>query len=477
MTTRTIPATRIADLVGDFDREPAYRGLAEAIRVLITDGRIPVGVRLPSERTLTEALRVSRTTVARAYADLRERGFLSSRQGSGSVAALPRGRNRLGDRLLPAPAENEDADLTCAAPTPPPGILAAYQRAVARLPSYLTGSGYYPTGLPALREAVAENYRRRGLPTDPDQILIVPGAQAGVSLAAHALAGRGRRVLLESPTYPNATGALRATGARLFGVDVDPDAPDAGELVRSVAQLRPDLAYLIPDFHNPTGHLLSAAGREALGAALRAAGTTAIVDESMVDLVLDPIEVPGPMALFAPGTITVGSMSKPFWGGLRVGWLRAPAGAVDALIGTRLSLDLGVPVLEQLVAVDLLEDPAPLLAHRRDALRESRDALAAALTERLPQWRFRIPAGGMNLWCRLPEPRSSDLADRAADLGVVLVPGPTFAPEGGLDRFLRLPYTQSADVLTGAVDRIASAWERTAPGVTRTRRTGPTLVA
>src|SRR5690349_23190001 len=100
-TSRTIAATRVAALIGDFDREPAYQGLAEGLRVLITDGRVPVGVRLPSERELTDALGVSRTTVTRAYAELRDRGFLVSRQGSGSVASLPAARGLRGDHLLP----------------------------------------------------------------------------------------------------------------------------------------------------------------------------------------------------------------------------------------------------------------------------------------------------------------------------------------------------------------------------------------
>ena len=93
---RLVSASRIATLLGDFDRSPAYRGLAEGLRVLITDGRVPVGVRLPSERELTEALEVSRTTVTRAYAELRDHGFLVSRQGSGSVASLPASRGHRG---------------------------------------------------------------------------------------------------------------------------------------------------------------------------------------------------------------------------------------------------------------------------------------------------------------------------------------------------------------------------------------------
>ena len=69
--TRVLAASRIATLLGSFDRDPAYKGLAEGLRVLITDGRVPVGARLPSERELTDAVAVSRTTVTRAYAELR----------------------------------------------------------------------------------------------------------------------------------------------------------------------------------------------------------------------------------------------------------------------------------------------------------------------------------------------------------------------------------------------------------------------
>src|SRR5690348_11357789 len=121
-TSRTIAATRVAALIGDFDREPAYKGLAEALRVLITDGRVTVGVRLPSERELTDALGVSRTTVTRAYAELREIGFLVSRQGSGSVASLPASRAHRGDHLIfpgSAPSPSCRRTSPVSATTPP----------------------------------------------------------------------------------------------------------------------------------------------------------------------------------------------------------------------------------------------------------------------------------------------------------------------------------------------------------------------
>lgn len=473
-------ARRIAALVGDFDRSPAYQGLAEGLRVLITDGRVPVGVRLPSERELTEALGVSRTTVTRAYAELRDRGFLVSRQGSGSVASLPASRGR-GDHLLPPSDLPEDKlDLTCAAPAPGPGLLAAYQRAVGELPQYLAGSGYYPSGLPLLREAVAERFTARGLPTTPDQVMIVPGALAGLAVTARALVKRGGRTLVESPTYPNAIETLRHSGARLVSADVGREDPQVDGLVDAIGQVGPALAMLIPDFHNPTGHLMGEADRERVADALRRAGTRPIVDESMVELPLEGQTMPSPFAAYAPDAVTVGSLSKPFWGGLRIGWVRAPQELMDALFRARLSLDLGTPLLEQLVATDLIRTGQTLLEHRRDTLRSSRDAALAALGEHLPEWKVRTPTGGLSLWCELPEDRahSTDLVPYAAGRDVLVVPGPSFAPEGGLDRFLRIPYTAAPQVLVDAIARVAVAWRDTpAGGLGRRPRPTPTLVA
>jgi DNA-binding transcriptional MocR family regulator len=483
---RVLAASRIASLLGDFDRTPAYKGLAEGLRVLVTDGRIPVGARLPSERELTEALAVSRTTVTRAYAELRDHGFLVSRRGAGSVASLPSARGHRGDHLLPPgdlPADK--IDLTCAAPAPGPGILAAYERAVADLPAYLAGTGYYPSGLPVLREAVAASYAARGLPTRPEQVMVVPGALAGVAIAARALLSTGDRVLVESPTYPNAIATLTHSGARLVGVDVPPDGARSGGdvdgLVATTRQVAPRVAYLIPDFHNPTGTLMGDDDRRRLAGTLRRARVTTIVDESMVALALDGQEVPPPFASYAPDTVSVGSLSKSFWGGLRIGWLRLPETRVDDFFRARLSLDLGAPLLEQLVGADLMASGRDLLEHRRAQLRASRDAGLAALAEQLPQWRVSRPGGGLNLWCELPDALSSALVDKAVRHDVLLAAGPSFAPEGGLDRFVRLPYSQPAHVLVQAIGRLAEAWRETVadPGhlAGRPAARTPTLVA
>lgn len=478
---RVLNAARVAALVGEYDRSPAYLGLAHGVRDLIIDGRIATGTRLPSERELTDALGVSRTTVARAYALLRELGFLESRQGSGSVAVLPHSDTHRGDHLL-RPSDGgvvgEDViDLTCAAPTPGPGLMSAYERAGAELAPYVGGTGYYPTGLPVLRDLLAERFTRRGVPTGADQILIVPGALAGLAVAARALLTPGDRVVVESPTYPNAIAALASAGARVVGVDTTDRGWDPGTMAATVRQVSPKLAYLIPDFHNPTGAVISDEARELVAQELERTRTIAVVDESMLDVQLDDDPMPKPFAAHAADSISLGSMSKGYWGGLRVGWIRAPRERMDALIGARLSLDLGTPVFEQLVAIELLGASAEILTHRRTTLRAGRDATLEAFAVHLPDWRVTRPRGGLSLWCELPESGASALAQQAIRHGVLLTPGPAFAPEGGMDRFLRVPYALAPEVMTEAITRIATAWRETLDlpkGLTTPR---PTLVA
>jgi DNA-binding transcriptional MocR family regulator len=293
--------------------------------------------------------------------------------------------------------------------------------------------------------------------------MVVPGALSALTVVAQALVGARDRVLVESPGYPNAFAALRRAGGRLVGGPMDVDGWDLDTFGRVLRTTRPALAYLIPDFQNPTGNLMSRARREELAMLLRRSGTVAIVDESHQALALDGRPMPRPFAAFAPETVTLGSASKSFWGGMRVGWVRCPDGMLDVLMGARVALDLGSPVLEQLVAARLLDRREELWDDQRARRLEQRDALAGALQAALPEWRFRLPRGGLTLWCRLP------VADRARSgavalvtegerRGVVVSPGPVFAVDGGLDSFIRIPFSRPPDELRLAVDRLAEAW-------------------
>ncbi|MFF0815060.1 PLP-dependent aminotransferase family protein [Rhodococcus sp. NPDC003318] len=445
---------------GSAGRRPGYRALADGIRLLIADGRIPLGTALPSERDLAVALELSRTTITSAYTVLREGGYLASRQGSRSTVTLP-------DSAAPprpTAAPSTAVDLTCAAMSAPADrIRDAYADALRELPSYLHTAGLESLGLPVLREAVAQRYRDRGVPTTADQIMITTGAQQALVLVLALLAAPGERVLIDHPTYTNAIEAIKRTGARPIPVPLRLESKgwDLGALRSAARQTAAKLAYVVPDFHNPTGFCLDEGGRAEL---VRIAGDTRmtlVVDETMTDLGLDA-PTPPPVARFAAGAradvVTIGSMSKAYWSGLRIGWIRADVSTVNAVLAIRSAIDLGSAVLEQVVAAELLADPDSVLPARRERLRHQRAVLVDALAEELPEWRCDPGPGGMALWVQLPEPLSTAIAATAPAHGVLLAAGPRFGLEGAFERYLRLPYAVAPDSLRSAVTGIAAAY-------------------
>lgn len=475
-------------LPGAVDR-PAYRALAETVAMLVLDGRIPLGSALPSERQLADALGLSRTTITAAYTELREQGFLHSQQGARSVVTAPGAGSptALGTAAQPpsrgaAPdvayqqgvsiawathGASEVIDLNYAAVPALEGVVAqAYQVALQGLPRHLPTVGFSPRGLLELREVVAASYRDRGLPTGADQILVTSGAQHAVGLVLGALCSPGERVLVEQPTYPHALDAIRRVGARPLPVPLHTHGPgphgwDVGALDLAIRQGAPRLAYLIVDHQNPTGLCLSEHARRQLGEVIRSTRSVVVNDETLTDIWLDG-PPPPPLASYVRGpgrtegsVITIGSLSKSFWGGMRVGWIRADRATIDAIAQTRFAVDLGTPVVEQLAAAHLLAQPQSVQEPRRRQLRTQRDALLEALRDELPDWRAQSSPGGLCLWVRMPQPVSTALAAAARQHGLHITAGSRFSAEGTLERFLRVPYTQPAPVLREAVRRLA----------------------
>jgi DNA-binding transcriptional MocR family regulator len=445
---------------------PAYEALADAIRVLVIDGRIPLGARMPAERGLAETLVVSRTTVANAYARLREDGFLVSLRGSGSVVRLPRDlAGRPDPERLGGVVAGDVLDLRKAAMHSAPGVAEAVERAVRHVPAALAGIGYDTVGDPGLRAAIADRYAERGLPTSPDQVVVTIGAQHAIALLARVLVRRGDAVLVESPTYPHAHEAFREAGGRLVGVPVDSRTGwDVGVLDTALRRSAPAVAYVMPELHNPTGATMSASARALLLSVAGSVGTTVIADETMGELRIDG-DAELPLAADAPGpgaaaVVMIGSADKVFWGGLRIGWIRASPELLQRLLLARPTGDLGTPVLDQLVARELVPRTATVLEARREFLRQARDEVVGALRARMPEWDVPSPAGGLTTWVGLGRPVSSALVLAARAEGVVLASGGVFGPDGGYERFLRVPFTMPPADRMRMVDVLERAWGR-----------------
>lgn len=469
---RVLGVTSLVRDLGQWRQEgrstrPAYQALAESIRLLIHDGRIPLGSALPSERDLAAALQLSRTTITSTYGLLREGGYLSSRQGSRSTVELPSAAVPNGLTFTATRNDGPVVDMTYAALPAPDRVEGAYAEALQAFPAYLRGHGMEPIGLAVLRRAIAERYTRRGLPTDPDQIMVTHGAQHALRLLLAATVSPGDRVLIDHPTYPNGIEAIRSVGARPVPVPLRPEAEDAWDLegIRSAArQTAARMAYIVADCNNPTGLSMPEAGRADLARIARETRMTVVVDESMAELYLDTEPLP-PVAVYARGAeiVTIGSASKSFWGGLRVGWIRANRNTITRLAAARSSVDLGNPIMDQLATANLFTHADELLTARRDLLRRRRAVLLDAVHEHLPEWIPIHGGGGMSLWLQLPGEISTALAATAPNFGVLLAAGPRFGVEGAFERFIRLPYTRTESELSLAVGGVAAAYELVAP--------------
>ncbi|MFB6523494.1 PLP-dependent aminotransferase family protein [Streptomyces sp. NPDC056401] len=472
---RTIGSRQLAALLpAEVLARPGYRALADAVRTLILDGRIALHVRLPAERELAEAIGASRATVTGAYDLLRESGYVRSRRGSGTWTELPEGHRPVGAHaIVGAGGYHADGDpgidlAIAAMGAPEDSLTEAVAWAAPRLPAFARHPGYHPFGLPDLRTAIAERFTRRGLATRPEQILVTAGAQQAFALVVSMLCRPGDRVMTENPTYANALDALRHARLRTGSIAVSDAGWDLEIAESALRQTVPRLAYVVPDFHNPTGALMPEDQRLRLLAATRRTGTWLVVDETIADIALD-VPAPAPLASLAPKggadhVVTIGSLSKTHWGGLRVGWIRATAKMITELTAVRVVADMTGSVLDQLVALPLLEGLERTLPGRLERLRGQRAALIASLERHTPEWSWQVPPGGLSLWVDLGEPVSSALADRAAAAGVNIGRGARFGVDPGtFEHRLRIPYTLAAEQLDEGVRKLAEAFHGGVP--------------
>jgi DNA-binding transcriptional MocR family regulator len=475
-TVARISGPALADLLGRWSAAdgPLYRLLADQVARLTDTGVLPPGLRLPPERDLAAALSVSRNTVTGAYQLLRDDGMAESRQGSGTritphrttPAAVHRA-NAFFTGMLEQSAVSHDltiaavecAPQVAAALADPSSVLSSPER------SFVTRTlGYHPYGWPALRGAIADLLTsRNGIPTTAEQVLVTTGAQQAFDLLIRCDVLPGQAVVAEDPTFPGALDILQRAGARPVGVPPG----DVARLAHALRLHAPAAAYLIPTYQNPTGLTMSGATRQEIAElAARYPDVTFVDDMTLADLPLTDAQAPAPLAAFAPdrpNIVTIGSLSKTYWGGLRTGWIRAPEGIIARLAAAKAAADLGSPAFQQATVAALIAmRHEEIIKWRLDWARARYAACAAALRSRLPGWTWAEPSGGLTIWAQLPaelaaNADSSAFAQGALRRGVAVLPGRLASVDGHAGPYARLAFTLPPQELTAAVGLLAEA--------------------
>jgi DNA-binding transcriptional MocR family regulator len=236
-----------------------------------------------------------------------------------------------------------------------------------------------------------------------------------------------------------------------------------------VERLQPRLLYLTPHFHSPTGAVMPPDRREEIADLAARERIHVIEDLTLADVNLDEGATPPPIAAAAPQAPihTVGSTAKLFWAGLRVGWVREPESEALGTLASKTVSDFGTSMMSQLLALRLLERLDEVVLERRAELLPRRDLLCSLLSEHLPEWRWRVPTGGLSLWVELPEGNADEFAEIAQRHGVAVVPGTALSVDSGNRRGLRVVYARPEDAIAEGVRRLTAAWRAYGPAQER----------
>jgi 2-aminoadipate transaminase len=325
-------------------------------------------------------------------------------------------------------------------------------------------------GEPELRDVIATAARERGIATDSSEVLVSAGALQAIDLACRVFLRPGDVVVAESPAFANALSAFRNHGARVLEVPVDDEGLDVAEAARRIRKLgvRPRMFFVVPNFQNPTGETLSLERREALLALAASHDAVVVEDDPYGSLRYRGDDVPSVAALGGAEVVSIGTFSKTFLPGLRVGWVIAHSEVIARMARAKQTMDSSTGTLAQRIVLEFHRRGGAdaHIGRLRALYAEKQDRARIALARDLAGTgiRWHDPHGGVYFWVRLPQGMSARaLLDVALEEGVAFVPGDAFAIDADHRSALRFSISApAADRIDEGVRRLRRAFDRLA---------------
>ena len=331
---------------------------------------------------------------------------------------------------------------------------------------------YGPTeGDKLLRELIVQNYREFGFDITIDNVLVTTASQQGLDLLAKILINRGDKIIVGMPSYLGGLGAFNSYGAQMIGVSLDEHGMNAAELEAVLKQLkdngeRAKFIYVIPDFQNPAGITMPIERRKRI-LELAYEYDTLIVEDSPYHELRFEGEHQTPMyALDNKGqVITLGTFSKIFCPGFRIGWTIAHPEILDKFVVAKQQVDLCTPPFNQRIAARFIEQGylGKKIKEITGIYREKRDTMLAAFEEYMPEGvEWTRPEGGLFLFMTLPEHiDTEEMARGAIAEKVAYVPGHVFYHDGSHKNTMRINFSfMSKEKNVEGVKRLANVIRR-----------------
>lgn len=468
--------------------KPLYKQIAEQMEQRISNGEFPPGSFLPSERTLANELHVNRSTVVAAYDELQAAGVVERKHGSGTIVSqdiwgLARSRvpnwrhlTETGSFRPNLPLirkirrETQEHELIDLASGELSADLVPYQPLQQLLTSddFPAHLGYeHSLGNGSLRETLSVHMKKwRNIDVSPSSILITSGAQQALHLVVQCLLQPGDAVAVESPSYCYSLPLFHSAGVRTFPLPVDQDGIDPEQLAELHRKHRIKMVFLNPNFHNPTGTLLSSERRERLLALSAENGIPIIEDDPYSLTSFSGEHVHTLKSMDKHGTVLyISSLTKIVASGLRIGWIVGPQTVIERLADAKQQFDFGHSIFPQWLADRFLASPDfdQHIQRLRTQLACRCDQLVFSLRDTFgEQIEFSEPEGGIHLWCHIPGDWSEQrLLSEAVKRGLVFVPGHLFGANPGYVRFTfgRARIEQIPDAVSRFADALlASGW-------------------
>ncbi len=407
---------------------PLFKQIYDFVITQISSGKWSIGSRLPTQVNMASVFEVNRSTILEVYDELKSEGFVESRKSSGTIiinntwslltSNAPTDWNKKISKSIHRPnldiikiINNIELDNTqirlgageLAREMSPSKHLKSVFDKISEKMNYM---GYdEPKGLLELRQELVKYLKKKGIHTDVSKILIVSGGLQALNMVSTGLLHRGSTILTEKPSYLNSLTLFESHGINLSGVDMDSSGINLDQLTKKSVVKKPDLLYVIPNFHNPTGTLMSEQKRRDL-LDLCEKERLAIIEDDVYGELWYEDPPPNPIkAHDKNGTVLyVGSVSKTLSAGMRIGWIVGNESVIDRLADIKMQTDYGSSNLSQWVCYEFLRSGIyeAFAEELRMKLKKKRDYTLELLDKHfsdIASWKK--PSGGLYVWLKL----------------------------------------------------------------------------